>query len=156
MGVGRDRGVGLDLASRPMRPAAVNVMQERTTFQTGELYSRREIHERVGGSVQTYLPHVSGRVVAACLDPALNPGAPTTILVGEGIGIESAARMLVHQREPVPVFIKLGSGQWEYVGHYAVHKHSTDPSLCADSARESGRDDRLTMVIQMQAIDLQR
>jgi hypothetical protein len=139
-----------------MRPAAVNVMHDEPRFHPGKLYSRREIHERVGGSVQTYLPHVSGRVVAACLDPALNPGAPTTILVGEGIGIESAARMLVHQREPVPVFIKLGSGQWEYVGHYAVHKHSTDPSLCADSARESGRDDRLTMVIQMQAIDLQR
>lgn len=40
----------------------------------GTEYTRAEIHAQCGGNQQTYLPHKAGVVVAACLDPTLNPG----------------------------------------------------------------------------------
>ena len=36
-------------------------------FKLAAVYTREQIHARVGGSLQWYLSHVGGRVVAACL-----------------------------------------------------------------------------------------
>ncbi len=36
-------------------------------FAIGQAYTREDIHEQVGGSVQSFLPTVDNRVVCACL-----------------------------------------------------------------------------------------
>jgi hypothetical protein len=98
--------------------------------------------------MQSFLPHVGGRAVAACLRRDYNPDAPAVVLVGAGEGIEQAADMLVAQRSPVPTFLKLGTGDWEYVGEYTVERSSQDAADLAAQARRSGRDD-ITRVIYM-------
>lgn len=117
-------------------------------FERGVSYTREEIHARVGGSVRSYLPHVGGRVVAACLRLDTNPDAPSVILVGTGEGIEHAAELLVAQRNPVPTFLKRAVGVWEYVGEYAATGSSQEATELAAQARRSGRDD-ITRVIYM-------
>ncbi len=117
-------------------------------FEEGVSYTREDIHAQVGGSVRSYLPHVGGRVVAACLRLDTNPDAPSVILAGTGEGIEYAAELLVTRGTPVPAFIKRGTGEWEYVGEYAVHQSSQDATELGAQARRSGRDN-LTRVIHM-------
>jgi hypothetical protein len=62
-------------------------------FELGVSYTREQIHAQLGRSLQSYLPHVGGRVVAACLRLDTNPDAPAVILVGMGDGIEHAAEL---------------------------------------------------------------
>ncbi len=95
-------------------------------FQLGQMYTRQEISEVLGGSVQLYLPHVNGRVVCGCFDPTekMNPDAPEEVLFGEPYPtpvIDKAATMVFEQGRncnAIPVFLKRSANQWEYVGEY--------------------------------------
>jgi hypothetical protein len=109
---------------------------------------RGQIHARLGGSVQWYLPTVEGRVVCACLKPKANPDAPDIILPGEGEVIERTADLLVSQRTSVPTFIKRSPRRWEYVGEFVAVRCSRDPLEIAAQARRSGRNN-ITRVIHM-------
>ena len=122
--------------------------EEGRIFTPGKSYTREEIHDKVGGDLESYLPNVGGLVVAACLRLDTNPHAPDVILVGTGPGIEGAADMLIAQQTPVPTFLKRGPGKWEYCGDYAVERWSTDAAELAAQAARSGRDD-ITRIIQM-------
>ncbi len=117
-------------------------------FEQGVSYTREAIHAQVGGSLQSYLPHVGGCVVAACLRLDTNPDAPAVILAGTGEGIECAADMLVAQRTPVPTFLKRAVGEWEYVGEYTSDRSSQNAAVLAEQAQRSRRDD-ITRVIYM-------
>jgi hypothetical protein len=117
-------------------------------FEKGVSYTREEIHACVGGNLQSFLPRVGRRVVAACLRRDYNPDAPSVILAGAGEGIEQAAEMLIAQRTPVPTFLKQGTSDWEYVGEYAVERSSQDAAELAAQAQRSGRDD-ITRVLYM-------
>ena len=117
-------------------------------FEHGVSYAREEIHSQVGGSLQSFLPHVGGRVVAACLRRDFNPDAPRVLQVGAGDGIDQSADILVAQRSPVPTFLKRGTGDWEYVGEYAVERSSQDSTDLAVQTQRLGRDD-ITRVIYM-------
>lgn len=124
-------------------------------FEPGRSYTRPQIHDRVGGDIVSYLPHRYGRVVAACLDQALNPDAPLVILPGSGAQIEECADWLVEQRSAVPTFLKQGPNDWVYVGDYAVVGRSRDAADLAVQQARSGRSrtgrERITSVIQMKA-----
>jgi hypothetical protein len=117
-------------------------------FELGASYTREEIHNLVGGSLQSYLPHVGGRVVAACLRPDINPDAPAVIVAGVGEDIEYAAELLAAQRVPLPVFLKRGSGRWGYAREFVTERSSRDPAEVTAQARRSGRND-ITVVIHM-------
>jgi hypothetical protein len=117
-------------------------------FKLGASYTRKEIHARLRGSMQSYLPNVGGRVVCACLRLDTNPDAPAIILPGKGAGIEHAAALLINQRTPVPTFLKRKPGCWEYVGEFVVQRYSYDPAEVAAQARRSNRSD-ISMVIHM-------
>jgi len=45
-------------------------------FIVGKAYTREDIHDEVGGQVQSSLPTVDGQVVCACLSKNMNPNAP--------------------------------------------------------------------------------
>ena len=108
-------------------------------FMIGSEYTRDEIHEHLGGSKQTYLPTVSGHVVAVCVKPDLNPRAPNVVLCGNGPVIASAGAALANQHEPLPVFIKKATNRWEYQGTLkVVASHTSGPqfdALVVDSGR---------------------
>jgi hypothetical protein len=78
----------------------------------------------------------------------MNPDAPNIILAGTGEGIEGAADLLSAQRTPIPVFLKRGSGQWEYVGKFVAERCSRDPAEITAQARRSGRED-ITAIIHL-------
>lgn len=107
-------------------------------FKIDESYTRRQIHEKVGGSVQTYLPTVSGRVVCACLTKAMNPEAPDIILVGNKPRVIQAARQLAIQPDPIPIFLKQVSNAWIYVGMFSV-KQATSRNEGLDKFNLAGR-----------------
>jgi hypothetical protein len=117
-------------------------------FQLGSVYTRQQIHDRVGGNLQSFLPDKDGRVVAACLRLDRNPDAPGVILAGEGEGIERAAELLAGQRESLPTFLKRRIGEWEYVGQFVVQRCSHDPEEISAHSRASGRSD-IILVIHM-------
>lgn len=89
-------------------------------FKAGEAYTRSQIHAQVGGSIQSYLPTVQGRVVCACLKKKMNPGAPHIILVGNKPRVIQAALQLAEQSAPIPVFLKESPNSWGYVGLFSV------------------------------------
>ncbi len=122
------------------------------SFRPRGMYTRDEIHEKLGGgSKQSYLPNRDGVVLCACLRADTNPGAPSVILPGNGPEIMRSAEMLCSQKGAVPVFIKRGSGSWEYVGDYAVDRWSESPAEIAEHSRRAGRTD-VTRVIHMKRV----
>ena len=108
-------------------------------FSVGRDYTRDEIHAKVGGSKQSYLPTKNGAVVAACLTHGLNPQAPRAILCGRGTRIEPAGELLAHQPYAIPVFLKRDVNRWEYQGHFkAAASYTSGPAFLghvADSRR---------------------
>lgn len=108
-------------------------------FNIGTDYTRDQIHAQLGGSKQSYLPTVSGQIVAVCLRLELNPRAPNVVLCGNGPIIAAAGATLAKQQGAVPVFIKRGINRWEFQGNFKVTaSHSSGPrfkALVANSGR---------------------
>lgn len=93
----------------------------------GTCYSREQIRETVGGGdLQSYLPHSHGRVLCGCFDPALNARAPYEIDVGNLPNVIRYANALMEQGSEIPVFLKHGTGKWEYLGQFLPVKYSTE------------------------------
>jgi hypothetical protein len=98
-------------------------------FDLRKCYSRSEIHDLLeGGSVQGYMITLGGPVLAACINPKLNPLAPDEIYPGYGPIIESNAALALAQPDPFHMFIKRGNKAYEYVGVYEAYASSTSPS----------------------------
>ena len=91
-------------------------------FKTGSVYTRDEIHEKLGGGKQTFLPTKNNKVVCVCLTKDLNPNAPYEIVVGDGPIITSSAKRFADQSTYVPTFMKIKSNEWAYEGDFRV-KH---------------------------------
>ncbi len=91
-------------------------------FKIGEAYTRKQIHEQLGGSVQSFLPTVDGEVVCACLSRDMNPKAPHVVLVGNKPIVMKSAEQFSRQTTSIPVFIKEASNEWVCVGEYTVKK----------------------------------
>ena len=99
-------------------------------FSIGRDYTRDEIHAKVGGSKQSYLPTKNGAVVAACLTRVLNPQAPRVILCGRGAKIEPTGELLAQQLYAIPVFLKRDVNRWEYQGDFkAAASYTSGPAF---------------------------
>jgi hypothetical protein len=117
-------------------------------FRIGATYSRREIHKRLGGGLQDYLPHVKGKVVCGCFRKDTNPGAPNVVLPGRGPKIEQSAATFRAQKNPIPIFIKQATNEWKYVGNFAVDSWSKDKKVIA-SYEPVNRKGRVTCVLSL-------
>ena len=113
----------------------------RPSLREGCCYTREEIHRLLGGNLQSYLPHVGGRVVCGCFRVDLNPDAPGKVLVGDSEDVVKYAKVLAQQGEPIPVFIKKGPKRWEYVGDYLAVEYREDPEEVAQRAGDARRDE---------------
>jgi hypothetical protein len=110
-------------------------------FINGQSYTRAQIHEKLGGSVQSFLPTVNGEVVCACLTLKLNPQAPAVILAGDGPKMMAAAEQLGQQTSKIPVFIKLDTNSWKYVGDWWPVRVTTDQREIAPFLISANRTD---------------
>lgn len=116
-------------------------------FQLGKHYTRDEIHDVVGGGTEEYLPTKQGRVVCGAFRPDANPDAPMIILPGFGEKIERTAEIFAKQADAIPVFLKRGPKQWQYVGDFRVKKVSKDTSEIAKQERRANRQGTVSMVL---------
>ena len=111
-------------------------------------YTRDQIHDALGGSKQSYLPDVGGRVVCACIDAKLNPDAPRIIIPGTGPMIEKTADILLGQKGAIPVFLKQSTNAWKYVGEFEVDPRRFSYADVEAQKRRTGLAD-ITRVIWM-------
>jgi len=119
-------------------------------FKIDSEYTRDEIHSHLGGSKQSYLPTLSGRVLAVCVKPEMNPQAPKVILCGKGKIISSTGAMLAKQQEPVPVFIKRGANRWEFKGKFKATASYVSGQKFMDLLSGSGRSpSEVTLAIEL-------
>jgi hypothetical protein len=107
-------------------------------FEPNKNYSREAIHAVCGGSKQAFLPAKNGRVVAACLRQDLNPQAPDVIICSGAASARAAGKTLARQSGTIPVFIKVETDLFRYVGDYAVSESMTSPVDCAPYIANSG------------------
>ena|SRR2546423_1799947 len=107
----------------------------------GEKYSRRQIHDLLGGNMQEYLPAVRGKIVAGCFRLDLNPSAPERIYPGTGRKIQSTAHKVAEQRERLPIFLKRGNREYEFMGYYLCTGLSATVVDLQRAAAETGRTD---------------
>lgn len=109
-------------------------------FVYGRSYTRRDIHNEVGGNLQQYMPSVAGRVVAVCINPApqLQPFPPRQIFVGAGSITRARAKRLSLQDEPVPVFIKQAPKEWIFEGYWRPARYVDEPRAVALEAEAAG------------------
>ena len=121
------------------------------SFKCGDIYTRKEIHEIVGGSLQAFLPHKDGQVVCACLRNDLNPEAPEIVLVGKGPKVRDCGNALCKQSEPIPIFTKEDVNAWKYVGEYIVEDWSEDPTKIKSQKKRARRND-ITRIIYLKKI----
>jgi hypothetical protein len=108
-------------------------------FVIGSKYTREQISDILGGSIQSFLPTAGGVVVCGCFKPDedMNPDAPEEVLFGEegdSAGINRAANLVFEQglkSEAIPVFLKRRSNEWEYSGEYLCIGITRDPRVVA-------------------------
>lgn len=107
-------------------------------FELDKNYTREFIHTACGGSKQAFLPTKNGRVVAACLRADLNPHAPEVIICDGSASARAAGRTLSGQQDAIPVFIKMETDAFRFVGLFAVSESFVAPLDCAPYIRNSG------------------
>ncbi len=110
-------------------------------FRVGGQYTRKQINARLGGEQTSYLPKAKGKVVCGCFDPGQNPEAPAVILPGNTNVIVGRAETAVSPKRPIPIFLKKGPTQWEYVGLYRVMKFSRVEADYVERAKKAERVD---------------
>lgn len=118
-------------------------------FEKRQYYSRAEIHAKLGGSIQSYLPTVNNKIVATCLKRENNPKAPNIVLPGLGKIICKAADQFAKQGNAVPTFIKKCNKCWEYVGMYHVKRQSHKKDEIDRYAKEANRINKVSSVLFM-------
>lgn len=110
------------------------------SFEEGKIYSRREIHDVLGGGIQDYLPHKDGEVVCGCFRLDSNPEAPQIVLVGDAPQVKRWAEVFSKQAHYVPIFIKAESNVWKCVGNFRVEKSVEDRTEIKNYEPKAGRD----------------
>jgi hypothetical protein len=117
------------------------------SFDLGRRYTRIYISQKIGGGQQPFLPTSSKRVVCCCFEPRRNQLAPDVLLVGGRR--HSAARILAmqNQSEGIPVFKKIRSNEWEYIGDYQVQRWTEDSTTIAFESKRGNHDEDVKIVL---------
>lgn len=105
----------------------------------GVRYSRLQISQMLGGSIQSFLPTKDRVVVCGCFkrEPRWNPDAPEEVVFGPAPMVEAAAERLSRQHEAIPIFLFAGSAAWEYIGDYRCTELLTDQGLCQEKMKRN-------------------
>lgn len=127
-------------------------------FIIGELYTRREICDALGGEMQTYLPQNDGIIVAGCFRSTMNPDVPKEVQVGNAPKVMKKAQILSKQDDKrIPVFIKQmkmkGTGRiWKYAGVYEFDGLFDDEDILTEAEEKSERYGELAYVLRLKPV----
>jgi len=121
----------------------------------GDFFTRHEIHEMLGGEIQSYLPQKNGQIVCGCFTQSYNPDAPVEIQVGNLPKVVEKAKLLATQRSPFPVFIKdkarIGKSEriWRYCGRFMFDSLVDDRKLVQTAEKKSGRQGEVAFLLRL-------
>ena len=123
--------------------------QGRTRFEKGSSYTRRQIHDALGGSARAALPTRGGKVVCACLTRGRNPRAPEEMVIGGAERAVKLARAFAASGAAVPVFVRGRRGGWDYTGERRVRAIVDEPgALLALVAEGAPADVSLVLLLE--------
>ncbi|ABO22473.1 hypothetical protein [Shewanella loihica] len=124
-------------------------------LKKGNLFTRTEIQQLVGGEIQTYLPQKNKVILAGCFNRKLNPDCPTEVQAGNAKKVTQKAALLISQPNTIfPVFTK-GSDtdkHYEFIGMYRCTGGTNAPKVLAQAEKKSGRIDQLSYVFQLENV----
>jgi len=81
-----------------------------------------------------------------------NPDAPSVVLPGLGPQIRHSAEVFARQTEPVPIFIKRATNEWEYVGNFHVQRYSESARDIGLHARRAARKGDVSSVLFLERV----
>jgi hypothetical protein len=125
--------------------------QGRSGFEKGLSYTRRQIHDVLGGSTRAALPTHGGNVVCVCLTREKNPRAPEEMVVSGPEPAVKLARAFAASGAAVPVFVRGRQGGWEYAGDRRVRAVVDDPGALVSLVTEGAPPDILLALLLEEA-----
>ena len=78
-----------------------------------------------GGSAQSSMPFVKGKVPYCKFNPKINPEFPNTAWIEEGPIRKRGAEFLIKCNTKIPVFKKIGINKWAFIGNAWVSDGTT-------------------------------
>lgn len=84
---------------------------------------------KILGGGDCFIRSRDGKVTGMAIKLGLNPEAPGRVLVGRGPRLESLSKKIVGANEFLPVYLKLATNQWQFLGLYKAEQFETDPLL---------------------------
>ncbi|MDC0612003.1 HNH endonuclease [Vibrio sp.] len=121
-------------------------------FIKGNTYSRKDISALIGGQIQGYMGTKSKKIIGVYLELSSNPNAPHEILCGSGRDISKHGLWLSQQFDPVPIFIKRKTNEWEYQGLFTVSSTIEDEAKLKIIQNQAGRENKLSRAIYLQEV----
>lgn len=109
--------------------------------RVGQLYSCAQQSEMHGGDRRSIMPTSRGEVTLIRFRPDINPNGPLIIEHGDQRTLERRVEMLraqSDQGEALPVYKRVGSGAWEYLGRYRVQNVTDDAREVAQRSEVCG------------------
>jgi hypothetical protein len=107
--------------------------------RVGARYSCREQSRMHGGNLQQTLPESGGEVTLVRFRLDKNPGGPHIIDHGDQRRLRDRIEMLRSRSEPLPVYKRLRSADWEYLGLYRMQSITDGASVTAERSQICGR-----------------
>lgn len=109
-----------------------------------DIVTTEELAQILGGG-DCFIRSSKGRVTGIAIRLDLNPEAPGRILVGKGPRLEKLSKKVVDANEFLPVYLKLATNQWSFLGRYKAERFATEPDT-VEQYRE-GRSGELSGVL---------
>lgn len=119
-------------------------------FVVGEKYSSKEIAKNVGGSVQPCMPTVDGMVVCCRARQDCNPRFPKELWVAAGPQRKRAAESWAVNGNSIPIFLKVKTGIYQYLGMFKVALLSRDPSRIAIANKEPMPEGPVQLILDLE------
>ncbi len=143
------------LARADYTPPQITKKGQKLDFKKDHEYSLDEISSVLGGETQSYLPQRGGKIVCGRFILRMNPDAPHTVLAGDLPKVRRKAELMLEQKGPIPVFIKVQATRpvWRYHGLMRCVSFNTDSTLCDKKAQQAGRTDKLAGVLVFEDVD---
>src|SRR5215211_679971 len=120
----------------------------QTEPRVGARYSCREQSKMHGGNLQQTLPESGGEVTLVRFRLDKNPDGPHIIDHGDQRRLRERIEMLRNRSEPLPVYKRLRSADWEYLGPYRVQSITDDTRVTEQRSQVCGR--RIRYVIELE------
>lgn len=115
-------------------------MAAKARFELGRTYTAAEITAVVGGQESQSFPVEGRRTVAIRIGRRSSPDAPARIHVGARPREVRAARNLVSEGKPVPVFVRDDpTSDFAYVGSHRAQGFDESPGAAEAATKAVGR-----------------